>query len=180
MSATVVTTESHVTTNEKCCCCISLRAGTISIGIISAIIGVLGIVNGLGLIVHNNVQVNADEQTYTARFSNSFSITQLVSSFILVVVSVLLVIGVIMRISLLFWPFIIYGVLEVLCCVGSIILLILAMVHTSDDDEKNDGNKSQAYLYGYFIAIMFMLFLISLITGYFVYIVNRARKLFAA
>ncbi|KAI6203817.1 hypothetical protein M3Y94_00600600 [Aphelenchoides besseyi] len=102
MSATVVTTESHVTTNEKCCCCISLRAGTISIGIISAIIGVLGIVNGLGLIVHNNVQVNADEQTYTARFSNSFSITQLVSSFILVVVSVLLVIGVIMRISLLF------------------------------------------------------------------------------
>ncbi|KAI6208577.1 hypothetical protein M3Y96_00129900 [Aphelenchoides besseyi] len=152
MSATVVTSESHLTTNEKCCCCISLRAGTIAIGVISAIIGVLGIVNGVGLIAHNSVQLSTDNKTYTVSFSNSFSITQLISSFLSVVVSVLLIIGVIMRISVLFWPYIIYGVIEVVCCIGSIILLILAMVHSVDNDDKGNDDGARAYMYGLLCA----------------------------
>ncbi|KAI6179729.1 hypothetical protein M3Y98_00641800 [Aphelenchoides besseyi] len=172
MSATVVTSESHLTTNEKCCCCISLRAGTIAIGVISAIIGVLGIVNGVGLIAHNSVQLSTDNKTYTVSFSNSFSITQLISSFLSVVVSVLLIIGVIMRISVLFWPYIIYGVIEVVCCIGSIILLILAMVHSVDNDDKGNDDGARAYIY--YVTLMLMLFLISLVTAYFIYIVNRA------
>ncbi|KAI6203927.1 hypothetical protein M3Y94_00613400 [Aphelenchoides besseyi] len=178
---------SEQTTNAKpetCCGCITIRAGVITIGIISLILAVCGIAEAISGLTKstwssstttvNNGITNLNT-TNEFNLGNGFPIAYLISSLIFAAVSILLIFGTCIKVVWLLWPYIIYSIIEVIACIALMVFCIVALIGNAKAiGQLKDADRS--YVYTYVILCLVVLFISTLLIAYFTWVVYRSRK----